>query len=86
MTAVFDETISYRVDASTFQEPLVKLAEVLAQKLKREAAQRLAPTPSFVAVDLHVLMRQVMYTYNCLFYLNADETRKNDPHWRLETA
>jgi hypothetical protein len=84
MAAVFDETISYYVDASTFQEPLVKLAEVLAQKLRREAAQRLAPTPSFVAVDLHVLMRQVMYTYNCLFYLNADETRKNDPHWRLE--
>lgn len=74
----------YYIDASKFQEPLVKLAEVIAQKLKREAAPKLSPAPGFVSIDLHVLMRQVMYTYNCLFYLNADETRKNDPNWRLQ--
>jgi hypothetical protein len=71
----------YNLDASTFQEPLVKLAEVLAQKVKREAPRLLA-APSFVSVDLHVLIRQSMYTYNTLFYLNADERRKTDPFWR----
>jgi hypothetical protein len=71
----------YNLDASTFQEPLVKLAEVLAQKVKREAPRLLA-APSFVSVDLHVLIRQAMYTYNALFYLNADERRKTDPFWR----
>ena len=71
----------YNLDASTFQEPLVKLAEVLAQKVKREAPRLLA-APGFVSVDLHVLIRQAMYTYNTLFYLNADERRKTDPFWR----
>jgi hypothetical protein len=77
-------SVGYVLSAATFQEPLVKLAEVLAQKLKREAAKKLEPTPGFVSVDLHVLMRQLMYTYNCLFYLNADETRKNDVGWRMQ--
>jgi hypothetical protein len=72
----------YNLDASTFQEPLVKLAEVLAQKVKREAPRLLA-APSFVSVDLHVLIRQAMYTYNALFYLSADERRKTDPFWRI---
>ena len=67
--------------ASTFQEPLIKLAEVLAQKVKREAPP-LLPAPGFVATDLHVLIRQAMHTYNLLFYLNADERRETDCHWR----
>jgi hypothetical protein len=69
------------IDASTFQKPLKQIAEVLAQKLKREAPKLLA-APGFVAVDLHVLMRQAMYTYDLLFYLNADERRETDPYWR----
>jgi hypothetical protein len=69
------------VDASTFQEPLKKLAEVLAQKVKREAPKVLA-APSFVAMDLHVLIRQAMHTYDLIFYLNADERRKTDCSWR----
>src|SRR5208283_456495 len=84
MAQLSNEGLVYYIDASKFQEPLVKLAEVIAQKLKREAAPKLSPAPGFVSIDLHVLMRQVMYTYNCLFYLNADETRKNDPNWRLQ--
>src|SRR5438876_10805918 len=60
------------INASTFQKPLKQLAEVLAQKVKREAPGRL-PAPGFVCVDLHVLIRQAMYTYDLLFYLNADE-------------
>ncbi|HEY2495670.1 MAG TPA: hypothetical protein VGK24_01265 [Candidatus Angelobacter sp.] len=69
------------LDASTFQRPLEQLAEVLAQKLKREAP-KLIPAPNYVAVDLHVLLRQAIYTYNLLFYLNADERRETDPYWR----
>jgi len=65
------------LDASTFQRPLEQLAEVLAQKVKREAP-RLIPAPAYVTVDLHVLIRQAMYTYNLLFYLNADERRETD--------
>jgi hypothetical protein len=69
------------IDASTFQRPLEKLAEVLAQKLKREAP-KLLPAPGYVAVDLHVLIRQAIYTYNLIFYLNADERRETDCNWR----
>jgi hypothetical protein len=71
----------YHLDATTFQKPLAQLAEVLAQKLRREAPKLLA-APNFVAVDLHVLIRQTMYTYDLLFYLNADERRETDPYWR----
>ena len=73
--------VEYHLDASTFQEPLIQLAEVLAQKVKRELPAILG-APGFVSVDLHVLIRQAMYTYNLLFYLNADERRQKDPHWR----
>jgi hypothetical protein len=66
--------VEYNIDASTFQEPLVKLAEVLAQKVKREAPNLLR-APLYISIDLFVLMRQAMYTYNLLFYLNADERR-----------
>jgi hypothetical protein len=69
------------VDASTFQKPLGKLAEVLSQKVKREAAKLLG-VPDFVAFDLHVLTRQAQYTYDLLFYLNADERRETDCYWR----
>src|SRR5258708_7721159 len=67
--------------ANIFQEPLIRLAEVLAQKVKREAPP-LLPAPGYVATDLHVLIRQAMHTYNFLFYLNADERRETDCHWR----
>lgn len=69
------------VDASTFQMQLAQLAEVLAQKVRREAPKLLAGPP-YVSLDLHVLIRQAMYTYNLLFYLNADERRNTDCYWR----
>jgi hypothetical protein len=70
-----------RIDASMFQKPLRQLAEVLAQKIKREAPGILS-APGFVCVDLHVLIRQAMYTYDLLFYLNADDRRDTDPYWK----
>jgi len=76
-----EQDADVHVDASTFQKPLIQLAEVLAQKVKREAPPVLG-APPFVAVDLHVLMRQTMYTYDLLFYLNADERRETDCYWK----
>jgi hypothetical protein len=69
------------VDASTFQKPLQKLAEVLSQKVKREAPKLLS-APNFVAFDLHVLIRQAQHTYDLMFYLNTDERREKDSYWR----
>jgi len=76
-----DEDFEYNIDASTFQKPLVRLAEVLAQKVKREAP-KLHAAPPFVAEDLHVLIREAMHTYDLLFYLNADDRRQTDCYWR----
>jgi hypothetical protein len=69
------------IDASTFQRQLGSLAEVIAQKLQREAP-KVIPAPKFVAVDLFVLMRKAIQTYDLLFYLNADERRQGDCYWR----
>jgi len=78
-----DQGADVHVDAATFQKPLRQLAEVLAQKIKREAPS-IMRAPSFVAVDLHVMIRQTMYTYDLLFYLNADERRESDCYWKNE--
>ncbi len=72
-----NQSTEAHIDASTFQTPLVKLAEVLAQKVLREA-----PTSAILRVDLHILVRQSIWTYNLLFYLNADERRETDCYWR----
>jgi hypothetical protein len=72
------------LDASTFQRQLETLAEVLAQKVRREAPKLLGATPGYVSVDLHVMLRQMIYTYNLFFYLNADERLEGDPHYRKQ--
>jgi hypothetical protein len=54
------------INVEVFQRPLGELAEVLAQKVKREAPALLR-APNFVAADLHVLIRQAMRTYDLLF-------------------
>src|ERR1700675_1010386 len=65
------------IDASTFQKPLRTIAEVLAQKAKREA-----PVPPIVREDLHLLSRQAIWTYNLMFYLHADERLASDADWK----
>jgi len=69
-----------KINAKTFQEPLAKLAEVIAQKVKREGARYLH-SPDFVAEDMFTIIRQALATYHLLFYLNADERREQDCHW-----
>ena len=69
-----------RINAKTFQEPLAKLAETIAQKVRREGPQHLKP-PSFVAEDLFMMIRQSLAAYHLLFYFNAVERRENDCRW-----
>jgi hypothetical protein len=69
-----------RIDAKRFQEPLWKLAETIAQKVKREGSRYLN-APEFVKDDLFMMIRQSIATYNLLFYLNADERREHDCYW-----
>ncbi|MGA3072962.1 MAG: hypothetical protein ABSG56_04640 [Bryobacteraceae bacterium] len=69
-----------RINAKTFQEPLWKLAEAMAQLVSHEGMNHL-PGPAFVAEDIHMMIRQAIATYNLLFYLNADERREQDCYW-----
>jgi len=68
------------INATTFQEPLWKLAEVMAQKVNREGPQYLN-APGYVAADLFMMIRHSVATYNMLFYLNADKRREDDCFW-----
>lgn len=68
------------LDASTYQEPLRRLAEVIAQKLQREAFKN-TNVPAYLRIDLFMLMRQAMWTLDLFYFVNADERRKNDPYW-----
>jgi hypothetical protein len=70
------------INAANFQNQLVRLAETIAQKLKREASNQLPGVPGFVSFDLHILTRQAMQTYDLFFYINADERREKDCYWR----
>ena len=69
-----------RLNAATFQEPLGKLAEAMAQKVWREGSQQL--TPPYVGMDIFTMIRHAMTTYEVLFYLNADVRREEDCDWR----
>ena len=46
------------IDATTFQKPLGKIAEGIAQKVKQEAL-----LPEITRLDLHILVRQAMCAY-----------------------
>jgi hypothetical protein len=60
------------MDASLFQEKLGKLAEVIAQKVRREAPQMISG-PAYITADMHVMLRQAIYTYHLIFFLNAED-------------
>jgi len=70
------------IDAATFQLQLARLAETIAQKVLREAPAKLgSATPQFVSFDLHTLVRHAMRTFDLIFYINADDRRKEHPYW-----
>lgn len=69
------------IDASAFQKQLAELAETIAQKVLREGRHKLGlGMPEFVTLDLHVLIRHAMRTYDLLFYINSEERRKDHPY------
>lgn len=68
------------IDAATFQDQLIKLSEVLTQKVKREGVG--AGVPEWVLHDLFVLMRLAQQCFVYLSYMNADERREGDVYWR----
>jgi hypothetical protein len=78
-----DKPALTRIDLGTFQDQLFKLAENIAQKLLREAPQRLQ-NPPYAAEDLFVLLRQAIVTLKLIWYLHVDERRKDDVDWRKE--
>jgi hypothetical protein len=54
----------------------------MVQKVFREGPDHLR-APSFVGQDLALMIRYAMSAYKLLFYLNADERRKNDSYWQV---
>jgi hypothetical protein len=74
------DAVNYGIDARTFQKPLAELTETLALKVQREGIKLI--NPSFVAVDIYVMVRQVLKIYELFFYLNAD-IRRSDPAWHI---
>lgn len=70
-----------RIDASTFQEQLLSLAETIALKLDREGKEHLS-SPPYVAQDLFVLIRYAKHAFAFISYMNADERRNHDIYWR----
>jgi hypothetical protein len=69
------------IDATTFQDPLLKIADVIAEKVKREAPKMISG-PGFIAIDLHMLLRHSMYTFAFFCYLHAEDRRETDTAWR----
>jgi hypothetical protein len=71
------------IDASTFQAPIRALAETMALLVSREGNQSIS-APAYTYADWFILIRQARYTYDCLFYLHADERRQGEAGWRQE--
>lgn len=71
------------VDAKAFCEPLWKLADTVAEKVRREGKAYVA-APDFVFDDISIMIRQAIATYNFLFYVNADERVKDDCLWNFQ--
>lgn len=71
------------IDAKTFQEPLGKLAETMAQKVRRDGPECMH-APGYVCDDLFMMIRQSLRTYDLMFYLNAEERIGKDCYWRNE--
>lgn len=77
---VENEALNYGIDARTFQKQLAELTETIAYKVQREGIKLI--NPSFVAVDIYVMLRLDLKIYELFFYLNAD-VRKQDPAWHI---
>jgi hypothetical protein len=68
------------IDASKFAGQLAKLAETLTYGVEREGPSKLPYSP--IPVDTGVILRQLVYTYNLILFVNTDEKRDMDPDYR----
>lgn len=70
------------LNARTFQTQLDRLADTLCYKVQREGQKKISK-PLFVIADIYMLMRQAHRIYDLFIYMNSDEHRYKDPHWRI---
>jgi hypothetical protein len=75
------EWVTHEIDARIFQKPLADLTNTLSLKVEREGSKIMKP--NFAAIDIYMMLRQALRTYDLFFYLNADERRKNDIYWNV---
>ena len=75
-----EDYVRVRIDAKAFQLPLGELAATMVQKVFREGHEHIAG-PSYIREDIATILRYAASVYNLLFYLHADERRKEDCNW-----
>ena len=68
------------IDGSTFQAQIESLAVTMTNLVEREGPKYL--NHPFLSTDLGMLLRQCTYTYDLIFYINADERREQDYAYR----
>ncbi len=68
------------VNARAFQEPLARLSNTMVEKVFREGVTQCG-WPACVSEDIAMMLRYAMSIYDLMFYLNADERRKDDLYW-----
>ena len=68
------------IDASKFSSQVADLAMTLINLLERDA-QRKFPKLSFPS-DIAAILRQIRGTYNLIRFINADDTRDDNPDYR----
>lgn len=61
------------IDAGKFGQQVADLAKTLCLKVEREGHSRFPE--SAVPVDISMILRQMMWTYNLIRWINADDTR-----------
>lgn len=61
------------IDAGLFSQQIADLAETLRNKVEREGQSSLL-NPN-LTTDISVMLRQLIWTYNLLCWINADDTR-----------
>jgi hypothetical protein len=69
------------IDASKFTVPLTELSITLTNKVEREGPQTIPERP--IPIDTGVILRQLTQTYKFLRFINGDETRFDNPTYRL---
>lgn len=77
--ARFDPSLP-AIDAGTFSQQIADLAETLRHKVEREG-HLIIPNANLTA-DIGVILSQLIWTYNLLCWINADETRHRGTGYR----